>query len=67
MSRIRTVRKAQKIPHSNHHIVKSSATGGMRQMRCRGCQGMMVPQRAPDGQETFACPSCGARSTSRPM
>ncbi len=65
--RIRTVRKAVPIPGTNKQIVKTSTVGGMRQMRCGKCQGMMVPGKHHNGSDILKCTSCGTMAGSRPM
>ena len=65
--RIRTVRRAKPIPGTEAHIVKSSTVGGMRQVRCGSCHGMMVPGLHHTGSQILKCTSCGAQATSRPI
>ena len=65
--RLRTVRRAKPVPGTDAHIVKSSTVGGMRQVRCGSCHGMMVPGRHHNGREILKCVNCGAMATSRPM
>ena len=65
--RIRTVRQAKAIQGTNAHVVKTSTVGGIRQMRCGSCHGMMTPGRHHNGQEVLKCIGCGRMATSRPM
>jgi hypothetical protein len=68
MSRIkRNIKQVRATDNPNIGVVHSSAVGGMRQMRCGSCPGMMVPGRHHNGMQVFKCTGCGALATSRPM
>ncbi len=63
--RIRKVRRAEAVVGSTSEIVKKSTVGGMRQHRCMGCPGMMIPGMDASGREILKCVACGAQATSR--
>jgi len=65
--RIRTARRPQPIAGTGKQIIKSAAPGGIRQMRCGSCHGMMAPALHHDGKEIMKCLQCGSMATSRPM
>lgn len=65
--RIRTVRRANPVAGTDKHIVKSSTVGGMRQVRCGSCHGIMVPGRHHNGQSILKCVVCGSQAVSRAL
>lgn len=65
--RIRTVRRAKDVPGTGTVIVKDATVGGMRQVRCNRCHGMMVPGTHHNGQAVLKCTGCGTMATTRPM
>ena len=60
-------RVVRKLPDSDVVVVKTSATHGMRQLRCPRCHGMAGPTRAADGRAIYRCSNCNAVFTSTKM
>lgn len=47
------------------NVVKTSAVGGMRQLRCPRCHGMAVPTKDVKGNAVMKCGQCGTTFSSR--
>ena len=60
-------RFVKKIPGTDIQVVKTSASAGLRQIRCSSCHNIMAQARTPEGKEVYRCPSCGLEAASRPL
>jgi DNA-directed RNA polymerase subunit RPC12/RpoP len=55
----RAIRKIRGGPE----VIKETAPGGMRKIRCPNCKGMAIPTTLHDGTPATVCQTCGAKFT----
>lgn len=49
-------------------LIRQTATGGMKKIRCLGCYGLAIPAQRPDGTQVLRCQgSCGREFRLRKM